>query len=141
MRYGKSMSNDEYMSPADIDAEHCEQEHSYRRDVDCRNCDQRAELVHCAQCGASFEDNRWFTEVGSTTPNGCDHEALTDDWDREITCQVQVRVGVLADPRRPAGRCGDAVTTPGRTACAFHQRILDAEECSRIYQRLVARAS
>lgn len=118
------MPSDEYESPADLQAEYCEREHSYGRDHECASCDQRAELQHCATCGASFEDGRWFTGIGSTTPNGCDHEALLDDWDNEVTCQTV--------------RCGDPVTTAGRDRCDHHQRILDAEECGRVYQRLVA---
>lgn len=128
-----SIDNEE---PGDALAEHCWREHSYRPDPDCASCSIRSELVHCGPCGASFEDGRWWTALGSTAPNGCDHEALVDDWDCEITCQTPTGEHPLTGAKW--GRCGDAVETPANRHCDFHQRILDAEECARIYQRLVA---
>jgi hypothetical protein len=132
------MSMDDFTSPADLLAEDCHREHTDRRDPDCTSCDQRAEIQHCAQCGASYEDGRWFTALGSTAPNGCDHEALVDDWDNEIRCPVMAtmitRIPGFEGVRQ---QCGAPVTTPGCTACAHHQRWLDQEECGRVYQRMV----
>lgn len=132
------MSNDDYIDPIDIESDYCERNHAGRRDPECVNCDLRAERVHCATCGASFEDGRWFTGVGSTAPNGCDHEALVDDWDDEIRCQTLVAYPTTS--RRPAyhAPCRDTVAAPGKSACAHHQRWLDQDECGRIYQRMVA---
>lgn len=130
--YANMVYMNSYQDPADHLAEHCISEHTDRPVTDCANCVIRAEIQHCAQCGADHADDQWWTGLGSTAPNGCDHEALVDDWGNEVRCTVAGNGG---------RRCTDLVTTPGRLACDFHQRWVDAEECARVYQRLVARAS
>lgn len=109
-------------------ADYCTRNHTDRPQDGCDNCQIRGEIQHCATCGADHVDGRWFTGLGSTTPNGCDHEAIVDDWDREVTCSVMHSTGE---------RCGDAVAA-GKQACGFHQSWLDNAECDRIYQRMVA---
>lgn len=129
------MSN--YEDPADELADYCDRNHTDRPDADCANCDQRREIQHCAQCGADFVDGRWYTALNSTAPNGCDHEALVDDWDHDIRCIAMVRRTDILGGRADL-RCDDVVTTAGKDRCDHHQRIVDAEECAAIYQRLVA---
>lgn len=133
------MSSDGFIDPADELADTCIRNHTDRPDDGCENCSIRGEIQHCAQCGADYVDGRWYTAPGSTTPNGCDHESLVDDWGNEVTCTVIT--GVEDFWASKARRCGSPVTTPGKSACDHHQRILDQEECGRIYQRMVARAS
>lgn len=112
-----------YQDPADILAEHCESDHD-RRDADCANCDIRADIQHCANCDADYVDGKWWTGLGTTRPNGCDHTVLLNDWGQELVCETVT--------------CADEVTTAGRTHCDFHQRWIDAAECDRVYQALVA---
>lgn len=130
------MSN--YEDPADELADYCDRNHTDRPDADCANCDQRREIQHCAQCGADFVDGRWYTALNSTAPNGCDHEGILDDWNREVLCQVKATmITRIPGFEGVDQKCGSFVAA-GRDVCAFHARIQDAEECSRIYQRLVA---
>lgn len=168
-----------YQDPADILAEHCESDHD-RRDADCANCDIRADIQHCANCDADYVDGQWWTGLGTTAPNGCDHAALIDDWSNEIVCATVIdqlacadcgkalehdieaeswlKRTVLFDPdvvdidrsgqvcpetsedHRAAlsRRCGVEVETAGKWHCDFHQRWIDAAECDRVYQALVA---
>lgn len=114
----------------DAVVEACVRDHD-RRDATCEYCAVRATWQQCQGCDARWEDG---TQV--TGPTDHDHVICSDWWD-EILCPVAVKVGALADPRRPGERCGDPVK-PGAGFCSFHQRIADADECGRIYQRLVA---
>ena len=110
----------------------CRREH-HRPEEGCESCGYRRTLQHCGLCDATFEDGQWFTGIGSTTPNGCDHETITDDWGRELRCTV-----ITSSVAHPVIICGDRVTTGGKWACDWHQGWLDAEEMVHIYERLVA---
>lgn len=115
-----------YEDPADQLAEECEREHD-RRDSDCGNCAIRATIQHCGTCSADFVDGRWYTALGSTAPNGCDHEALTDDWGQDVQCDTLAfssTVGAWLP-------CGRTVYRAGAHQCDWH--LLAVE-----YQTLVA---
>lgn len=117
------------VDPADQLADYCAVEHTDAPDPDCRNCDERAEYQHCLLCGADFTDGRWWTALGSTAPNGCDHESLTDDWGRELLCKVLV-MDVLVGAWLP---CNRAVTRPGAFQCDDH--LVAAEYQAKVAQR------
>lgn len=103
-------------------AAECERDHNDRPDAECRHCDYRRTRQGCWGCNAVFEDGEWQNEPTSLP---CDHVGmLTDDWGRELVCEVVT--------------CADLVETAGRTRCDFHQRWADADEADRIYQALVA---
>lgn len=130
--------------PGDAQAEICFHEHTDRRDPECGSCDYRAELVHCASCGADFVDGQWWTGLGTTRPNGCDHAALIDDWGYDVICEAYERIDVSTISDVPGSvhingaQCRALVTTAGRTRCEHHQRLADQAECDRVYQALVA---
>lgn len=121
----------------------CETNHD-RRDAECSHCDVRAELQHCSECGADFVDGKWWTGLGTTRPNGCDHAALIDDWGYDVICEAYERIDVSTVSDVPGSvhingaQCRDLVTTAGRTRCDHHQRLVDQLECGRVYQALVA---
>lgn len=115
----------------DAVVEECTRDHD-RRDTDCEYCQVRATWQQCDGCDARWEDG---TQVDGPT----DHEhAVCDDWWTPILCPMPVKVGAIADPRRPTEGCGDPVK-PGREQCPFHARQADSIEAARIYQRLVTR--
>lgn len=115
---------------ADAHADYCVNNHTDRPDQDCHGCEARKELQHCGSCGADFVDGKWWTALGSTAPNGCDHETLVDDWTNPVQCEsltYRAGVGAYLPCRRDVYRAG-------ATQCDDHLVAAD-------YQRMVARAS
>lgn len=110
----------------------CESEHDMGPLDYCRHCQVRKEVVKCGLCDATYEGGKWWA---SQYTGDCDHMDdgvfdLFDDWGRRPVCPI-----IEVETCR---QCGDPIITPGATACAFHQKWLDADECDRTYQRLVA---
>lgn len=136
MRYDNPMTSTELITDREVDE--CTTNHDAPRD-DCQFCQVRKASQSCGICDASYEDGRWFTGIGSTTPNSCDHESLVDGFGAEVTCPALATL-ITRIPGFEGVRqiCGSPVTTAGATYCTHHQRIVTAEECGRIYQNLVA---
>lgn len=118
----------------------CESEHDMGPLDYCPACAVRRTIVKCGFCNGTFEEGKWWAADGSLECDHVDPEEgtfdLRDDWDRPMVCEI-IETTQMASGKF-ARQCNDPVVTPGATACDFHSRWLDADECDRTYQRLVA---